>query len=356
MTTLTRALLMCSLGGALNASAALAQGYPTPRAGDWTARAFQFHTGEVAPELRLHYTTVGEPSGRPVLILHGTARSGGDFLTPEFAGRLFGPGQPLDATRHFIILPDAIGTGGSAKPSDGLRMRFPRYNYEDMVRAQHRLVTEHFGIRRLHLVLGNSMGGMHTWLWGVLYPDLMDALVPLASLPTEMSGRNWMLRRMIVETIRADPAWNDGNYTAQPPSLRIAQVFYGLATSGGTRGLQAQAPTRAAADRIVDARMAAGVRGDANDLLYQWDASRDYNPAPHLERIRAAVLAINSADDERNPAELGVLEREMPRVPHGRFVLVPASDETRGHGTVGDAKWWVRDLASLLQELPSTAP
>jgi len=222
------AALLC-----LIALAAGAADYPAPNEGDWIARDFRFHTGDVMPELRLHYTTVGAPSGQPVLILHGTTGSGATMLTPAFAGELFGPGQPLDASKYFIILPDAIGTGKSSKPSDGLRMKFPRYNYDDMVAAQYRLVTEGLGIRHLRLVLGNSMGGMHTWIWGVNYPEFMDALVPMASQPTEMSGRNWMMRRMLIDAIRNDPAWNNGDYTTQPRALQAANVFFGIATSGG---------------------------------------------------------------------------------------------------------------------------
>src|SRR5262245_53797908 len=250
------------------------------------------------PELRLHYTTVGEPSGEPVLMLHGTTGSGTSLLTPAFAGELFGPGQPLDATRYFIVLPDAIGHGKSSKPSDGLRTKFPRYNYDDMVAAQHRLVTEGLGLRHLRLVIGNSMGGMQTWMWGVKYPDLMDALVPMASQPTEMSSRNWMTRRLIIDSIRNDPEWNNGNYDAQPRSARFASVFYQIATSGGTLAHQKHAPTREAADKLLDARLAAEFARDANDVLYAWESSRDYNPAPELDRIQAALLAINAADDE----------------------------------------------------------
>src|ERR1700704_5056489 len=291
----------------LIALAAAAADYPAPKEGDWTARDFRFHTGEVMPDLRLHYTTVGAPSGEPVLILHGTTGSGGSMLSPAFAGELFGPGQPLDAGRYFIILPDAVGAGKSSKPSDGLRAKVPRYNYEDMVAAYYRLVSEGLGIRHLRLVLGNSMGGMHTWIWGVQHPDFMDVLVPMASQPTEMSSRNWMMRRLIIDTIRKDPDWKDGNYTTQPSAFRVAAVFYGIATNGGTRAYQKMAPTREQADELLDGRLAAPFKADANDFLYQWDSSRDYNPSPALERIQAALLAINSADDERNPRETGIM-------------------------------------------------
>jgi homoserine O-acetyltransferase/O-succinyltransferase len=336
----------------LFAFAAAAADYPAPKEGDWIARDFRFHTGEVLPEVRLHYTTIGEPSGEPILILHGTTGSGAGMLTGAFAGELFGPGQPLDATRYFVILPDAIGAGKSSKPSDGLRTKFPRYNYDDMVAAQYRLVTEGLGLRRLRLILGNSMGGMHTWIWGVTYPQFMDALVPMASQPTEMSSRNWMMRRMLIDAIRNDPEWNDGNYTTQPRALRTANVFFGIATNGGTLAYQKAAPTREAADKLLDVRLAAPFTADANDFLYQWESSRDYNPAPGLERIEAALLAINAADDERNPPETGLMERALKRVKNGRLFLIPASEDTRGHGTTGMAKFWKRELQQFLETVP----
>jgi len=326
--------------------------YPAPKEGDWLARNLRFHTGEVMPELRLLYTTVGQPSGQPVLILHGTAGSGTNVLTPGFAGELFGPDQPLDATKYYIILPDAIGAGKSSKPSDGLRTKFPRYNYNDMVMAQYRLVFEGLGVRHVRLVMGVSMGGMHAWIWGVMYPELMDALVPMASQPTEMSSRNWMMRRMLIDAIRNDPDWNNGDYTTQPRSLRVANVFYGIATSGGTLAYQQMAPTRELADKLLDERLAAPFKADANDFLYQWDASRDYNPAPGLDRIQAAVLVINSADDERNPPEAGIMERELKRIMNARLYLIPASADTRGHGTVAIAKFWKQQVQEFLQEVP----
>ena len=334
---------------------ATAADYPTPKEGDWAARNFRFHTGEVMPELRLHYTTVGDPSGQPVLMLHGTAGSGTGLLTPSFAGELFGPDQPLDAGKYFIILPDSIGAGKSSKPSDGMRTKFPRYNYDDMVAAQYRLVTEGLGIPHLRLVVGLSMGGMHTWIWGVTYPDLMDALVPMASQPTEMASRNWMMRRMLIDAIRNDPDWNNGNYTDQPRSLKVANVFYNIATSGGSLAYQKLAPTRALADKLLDNRLAAPFTADANDFLYQWDASRDYNPAPGLERIQAALLAVNSADDERNPLETGIMERDLKRVKNGRLYLIPASEDTRGHGTVGMPKFWKQQVQEFLQTAPRRA-
>jgi homoserine O-acetyltransferase len=326
--------------------------YPTPKEGDWIARDFKFHTGEVIPELRLHYTTIGDPSGEPVLVLHGTAGSGASMLNPAFAGELFDAGQPLDASKYYIILPDGIGAGKSSKPSDGLRTKFPLYNYDDMVSAHYRLVTEGLGLKHLRLVLGNSMGGMHTWLWGVSHPEFMDALVPMACQPTEMSGRNWMMRRMLTDAVRKDPAWQEGNYTSQPPGLRMANVMFGIATSGGTLAYYKMAPTREKADKLVEEREAAPFTADANDFLYQWDASRDFDAAPGLERIEATVLAINSADDERNPPELGIMERELKRVKNARLFLIPASEDTRGHGTTSFAKFYKQQLQEFLQSAP----
>ena len=338
--------------GLLGGSLASAADFPAAKEADWTASDFRFHTGDVIPALRIHYTTVGSPSGEPVLVLHGTAGSGAGMLTPAFAGELFGPGQPLDATKYFVILPDAIGAGKSAKPSDGLRAKFPRYNYDDMVLAQYRLVTEGLGIRHLRLVIGNSMGGMHTWLWGVRYPEFMDALVPMACQPTEMSGRNWMMRRMLIDSVRKDPDWKGGDYVAQPGALRIAAVFFGVATIGGSQAYYKAALTRETADKLLDDRLAAPFTADANDFLYQWESSGDYNAAPGLDRIRAAVLAINSADDERNPPELGIMERELPRIKGARLYLIPGSEETRGHGTTGMARFYKTQLAEFLASAP----
>ncbi len=324
--------------------------YPQPREATWVARDFRFHSGETMPEVRLHYTTIGEPTGQPVLILHGTAGSARSLLTPTFAGELFGAGQALDASRYFIIIPDALGAGRSTKPSDGQRANFPRYNYDDMVLAQYRLVTEGLGLTRLRLVLGNSMGGMHAWVWGTTYPGFMEALVPMASQPTEMASRNWMLRRLMVETIRRDPGYNGGNYTEQPPVLRLANAFYATATNGGTLRLQATNGTTATANSAVDRMLTAPVTADANDFVYQWDSSRDYNPGQALERIQARVLAINSADDERNPIETGVMQAAMQRVRNGRLLVIPASAETFGHGTTGNARFWNEALRGFLAE------
>ena len=323
-----------------------------PKQGDWIARDFRFHTGEVMPELRLHYTTVGEPSGQPVLVLHGTTGSAASMLTPAFAGELFGPGQPLDAARYYIILPDGIGHGKSSKPSDGLQAKFPRYDYADMVDAHYRLLKEGLGISHLRLVIGNSMGGMHTWLWGAKYPDFMDALAPMAAQPTAMSSRNWMMRRLIIDSIRNDPDWKGGDYTAQPKAFRTAAVFFGIATSGGTLAYQKMAPTRAQADKLLDERLAAPFTADANDTLYQWESSGDYDASPGLARITAALLAINAADDERNPPETGLMEAALKQVRNGRLYLIPASEETRGHGTTGMARFYAQPLAELLQRAP----
>jgi homoserine O-acetyltransferase/O-succinyltransferase len=334
---------------AFAALACRAADYPAPKEGSWVVRDFRFHTGEVLPELRLAYSTLGAPAGEPVLVLHGTTGSAASMLTPAFAGELFGPGQPLDAARYFIILPDVIGHGRSSKPSDGLRAKFPRYNYDDMVEGSYRLLTEHLGVKRLRLVIGNSMGGMETWIFAQKHPGFMDIAVPMASLPTEMASRNWITRRLIVDSIRNDPEWKDGNYTTQPKSAQFASVFYSFATNGGNQALLKAAPTREKADALLDSRLKAPFRGDANDILYQWDSSRDYNPSAGLERIQATLLAINSADDERNPPENGVLEREIRRVKKGRVLLIPGSADTAGHGTTANAKWWKKDLEELLK-------
>jgi homoserine O-acetyltransferase len=329
--------------------------YPAPKEADWIARNFAFHTGEVMPELRLHYTTIGAPSGQPVVILHGTGGSAKSLLTAQFAGELFGPGAPLDAAKYFIILPDAIGHGRSSKPSDGLRMKFPQYDYADMVEAEYRLIKDGLGIRHLRLVMGNSMGGMETWLWGEMHPDFMDALVPMASQPTPMASRNWMLRRLMIEMIRNDPEWHNGNYTTEPHSMRMASAFFGVATSGGTLAYQNLAPTRDRADKLVDERLAVPFTADANDFIYQWGSSADYDPSAGLERIEAALLAINSADDERNPPQTGITERAMQRVKNGHLYLIPGSEETRGHGTTASARFYTRQLRDFLDSAPQRA-
>jgi homoserine O-acetyltransferase len=335
--------------------AAQAADFPVPKDASFTLKDFRFHTGQVLPELRMHYVTIGAPTGEPVLVLHGTAGSGQSMLTPAFAGELFGPGQPLDAAKYFIIIPDSLGHGKSTKPSDGMRASFPKYDYDDMVDAQHRLVREALGLKHLRLVIGNSMGGMQTWIWATKYPEAMDAAVPMACQPTEMSSRNWILRRLITDSITSDPDWNGGNYTKQPRSAQFASVFFGFATSGGNLGLYKAAPTHDKADALLDARLKAPFPADANDVLYQWGSSADYNPSPNLEKIQAAVLAINAADDERNPPETGIMDREMKRVRSGQYYLIPASEMTAGHGTTGSAKWFAKQLAEFLAKVPHRA-
>lgn len=350
-----RITVAIALAWAAFASMAGAADYPAPQQGEWIARDFKFHTGEVMSEMRVAYRTVGEPTGEPVLVLHGTTGSGASMLTPAFAGALFGPGQPLDARRYFIILPDSVGHGRSAKPSDGLRTKFPRYNYDDMVAAQYRLLTEHLGIRHLRLIIGNSMGGMETWIWGVTHPDFADILVPMAAQPTAMSSRNWILRRLLIEMVRSDPDYRDGDYTSQPKSLKIANAFFAFATSGGNLAMLKAAPTSQKGDEIVKARLAAPMTADANDFIYQWESSRDFDVSDRLDRISATLLAINAADDERNPPETGLMEAAMKRVRNGRLLLIPASEATSGHGTTGNAKFYAKELGELLQTAPRRA-
>ena len=329
---------------------------PAATEGDWVAPEFTFHSGEKLANLKLHYITLGNPKNPAILYLHGTYRPGSDVLSKDFGGKLFGPGQPLDASKYYIISTDGIGVGQSSKPSDGLRTKFPAYNYADMVQAQYRLVTEGLGVKHLRLVIGNSMGGMQTWMWGQTWPQMMDALVPMASQPTEMSSRNWMMRRLLVESIKQDPAWNNGNYSAQPPSLRLANALFSVGTSGGTLAYQAAAPTRALADKLVDERLAAAQSADANDFIYQWQSSADYNAAPGLGKIQAPVLAINSADDERNPPETGTLEASLRQLKNAQLVLIPASAETRGHGTTGMARFYARELGQFMQQTEKAHP
>ena len=335
--------------------------YPAPTEGDYTIRDFKFTSGETLPELHLHYRTIGkqekDAQGKTmnaVLIMHGTTGSGAQFVPrPEFANELFGKDQPLDATKFFIILPDGIGHGKSSKPSDGLHAKFPRYGYLDMVEAQYRLLTEGLGVIHARLVMGTSMGGMHTWLWGELHPDFMDALMPLASLPSQISGRNRAWRRTVIDAIRNDPAWNGGEYPAgagQPPSLRTAaEMLWFMSSNPVLR--QKDAPTLSKTDEALDKFVNDYVKtSDANDVLYAVEASHDYDPGPNLEKIRALLLAINSADDLINSPELGILEREIKRVPHGRAIVIPLSDKTRGHGSHTIAALWKDDLVKLLKE------
>jgi homoserine O-acetyltransferase len=331
--------------------------YPNQIEGDWLARDFVFHTGESLPELRMHYLTIGQPAldstghvRNAVLILHGTGGSGSGFLRENFGGQLFGPGKPLDAARHYLILPDGIGHGKSSKPSDGRHARFPHYDYEDMVRAEFRLLREGLQVDHLRLLMGTSMGAMHTWVWGYLYPDAMDALMPLASAPVEIAGRNRMFRSMIIQAIRNDPDWKGGEYTVPPMNgLMAAEYALWMMTSSPLQ-LQKVNPTPDEADAAVAKVRKRAREVDANDMLYQFEASRDYNPEPHLGEIRAPLWVINSADDEVNPPELGQVARNIEKVQHGRYILIPTSEETRGHGTHSQAAVWKQYLVELLQK------
>ena len=327
--------------------------------GDYLIKNVKFVSGQSLPELRLHYRTLGQPrkdaSGvvrNAVLIMHGTTGTGDQFLSPVFAGELFGVGQPLDTTKFYVVLPDGIGHGQSSRPSEGLHARFPHYGYDDMVDADRRLLVEKLGVTHLRLVMGTSMGGMHSWVWGERYPEFMDGIVPLASAPTQIAGRNRMIRRMAMDDIMDDPEWKGGEYATQPRGLRAAlQMLFIMSSAPLVQ--QHDAPTRDAADaairRFLDTRARTT---DANDFLYAFDASRDYNPEPLLQRIKAPLLAINSADDQINPPELGLIEHLMPRVARGSFVMLPISPETRGHGTHTVAKVWKSHFAEFLNSLP----
>jgi len=332
--------------------------YPTPVEGDYFIANFKFRSGESLPELKLHYRTIGAAKRdrdgvvrNAVLIMHGTTGAGTQFLSSQFAGELFGPGQLLDATRYYIILPDGIGHGGSSKPSDGLHARFPHYTYDDMVAAQYQLITEKLGVNHLRLVMGTSMGGMQTWVWGETHPDFMDALMPLASAPVEIAGRNRIMRQMIISSIKGDPAWNNGEYKSQPELGLTSALNILLLMSSAPLPWQNLAPTRDAADKFYADRLRGALtRTDANDMLYQFDASRDYNPAPRLETIKATLLAINSADDLINPPELPLMEQQIGRVKKGRYILIPISDQTRGHGTHSLPAIWSKYLKELLTQ------
>ena len=330
---------------------------PAAREGDFVSHDFKFKSGEILPELRIHYHAFGEPRRdahgvvrNAVLIVHGTGGSGGSLIRPEFSGELFGPGQPLDAARYFIVLPDALGHGKSSKPSDGLHARFPRYGYNDMVESEYRLLTDGLGVKHARLIMGTSMGCMHAWLWGEQHADFMDALMPLACLPTQVSGRNRVWRKLVSDAIRNDPAWKGGEYTTQPPALRTALEMTWLVGSNPVLRQQ-EAPTRAQADKVIDDFVAKYMPlDDANDVLYQVEASYDYDPGPDLEKIRVPLYAVNSADDLINPPELGLLEKEIKRVPHGKAVVIPFSDQTRGHGSHTLAVLWKQYLQELLRE------
>jgi homoserine O-acetyltransferase len=335
---------------------AKAASYPAPTPGDFVLHDFHFNSGETFPELKMHYITLGSPATNAqgtvtnaVLILHGTTGNCSNFINAAFGGQLFGAGQLLDATHYYLIIPDNLGHGHSTKPSDSLRAKFPSYGYKDMILAQYRLVTEGLKVNHLRLVMGTSMGGMHTWLWGETYPDFMDALMPLASQPGPMSGRNRMWRRLIIDAVRNDPAYNEGNYTTSLPGMRIAlQMAFLMAENPILR--QKEAPTLAQADRMIDNSGNAARNTDPNDFIYAYDASHDYDPSADLEKIKAPLIAINSADDLINPPELNILETQIKRVPHGQAFIIPLSDQTRGHGSHSIANLWKNHLADLLQE------
>jgi homoserine O-acetyltransferase/O-succinyltransferase len=353
-----RFVLSVSLAVTFSVSDLLAQSYPTPVEADFTARNYRFESGETLPEVKIHYRTVGSPKKDPdgvvrnaVLILHGTGGTGRGFLTDGYAGRLFGKGQLLDAERYFIILPDNVGHGGSSKPSDGMRMAFPKYRYTDMVKLQHLLVTQGLGLTRMRLVMGTSMGAMHAWMWGYLFPEFADGLVPLASNPVEIAGRNRVWRKALVDAIVTDPEWNGGNYTAPPRGMSSAIGFLLMATSVPLQW-QRQFPTAEAADKYLASQIAARIKTtDANDMIYYFRASEDYNPEPHLEQIVRPLLAINSADDFVNPPELPMMQALIKRVKQGRFVLIPTSDQTRGHGTHSLPQIWGDELEKFLSAL-----
>jgi homoserine O-acetyltransferase len=346
------ALALLALAGGAGAEV------PPAAEADFVVKDFRFTSGETLPELRLHYRTLGQPRRdekgivrNAVLVLHGTGGSGRGFLNETFAGGLFAKGKLLDADKYFIVLPDGIGHGGSSKPSDGLRARFPHYGYVDLVTAQHRLLTEGLNVNHLRLVMGTSMGGMHTWLWGERYPDFMDALMPLASLPSQIAGRNRMMRRMVIDPIKTDPDWRNGDYEQQPVRGLTTAIYTLIFMTSSPLQWHKRAPTRDEADRYFDEMVASRLKNaDANDMLYHYDASRDYDPGPDLEKIRAPLVAVNSADDQVNPPELGVVEREIARVRRGRAVVIPISDKTRGHGSHSIPDLWKHELERLLSE------
>jgi homoserine O-acetyltransferase len=347
----------CIIVATLLAFSSFAADSPAPQHHDYVIKDFHFASGETLPELRVHYVTFGTPQRdekgnvrNAVLIMHGTTGSSAQFLVTNFTGVLFGKGQPLDASRYFIVIRDGIGHGKSSKPSDGLHAKFPHYRYRDMVEADYRLLTEGLGVNHLRLVMGTSMGGMHTWVWGETHPDFMDAMMPLACLPTEISARNRVWRRMIIDSIRGDPGWENGEYKTQPHGTRVAHEMLYFIGSNPTQRLK-EAPTLEMADQKLDRFVDAGMkRLDANDILYALQASEDYNPAPALETIKARVVAINFADDLINPPELGVFERELKRVKNGRAVMIPESDKTRGHGTHTMPAIWEKHLKWLLKK------
>jgi homoserine O-acetyltransferase/O-succinyltransferase len=353
------AILALIIAGGVASPARAQASLPAASEHDFVIRGFRFGSGETLPELKLHYRTLGTPRRdsagvvrNAVMVLHGTGGSGAGFLSRSFGGELFGPGQLLDATQYFIILPDGIGHGQSSKPSDGLHARFPKYTYDDMVRAQHAMLVDGLNINHLRLVMGTSMGAMHCWAWGEMYPDFADGLVPLASAPTQIAGRNRVMRKMIMDSITHDPAWKNGDYTTPPHDGLVGAVNLLMMMTSSPLQWHKTAPTRDAADKWYEEQIVARVAAtDANDMLYQYNASRDYDPSENLEKITAPLLAINSADDVVNPPELGIMERLMPRVKRGRYVLIPTSDQTRGHGTHSLPAVWGKYLADFLAEL-----
>jgi len=350
-------ICLLQLAFAVGVAGSQAANYPAPAAGDYAIHDFHFRDGESLPEVHMHYLTFGQPLRdehgairNAVLILHGTTGSSAQFLRPEFADELYGKGQPLDVTRYYLIIPDNLGHGKSSKPSDGLHARFPKYGYRDMIEAQYRLLTEGLNVNHLRLVMGTSMGGMHAWLWGEIHPDFMDALMPLASLPTQISGRNRVWRRIVIDAIRGAPDWQDGNYAQQPYGLKIAaETLYFM---GSNPAIQArQFPTLEKMDAGLNAYAASfSTNHDANDVLYALEASSDYDPGPDLEKITAPLLAINSADDLINPPDQGILEREIKRVKHGKAILLPETNQTVGHGSHTKAVLWKKYLVRLLHK------
>lgn len=342
---------------ALFSTPALAETWPSQDA-EVILKDFTFGSGEKLPEVRMHYTTLGTPHrdkrgqiDNAVMVLHGTGGSGKQFLQPQFADELYGPGQPFDIAKYYVILPDNIGHGGSSKPSDGMRMAFPKYDYDDMVRAQYRLLTEGLGVKALKVLLGTSMGCMHAFVWGETYPGFAERLAPFACNASEIAGRNRMWRKMSIEAIKADPAWNGGNYTEQPASGLRTYTDISMIAGSNPVALQALYPTRAQAEAALETGFAVRGKGvDANNAIYQLDASRNYNPEPNLEKIAVPVLWINSADDFINPPGLGMAEKAAKRMPRARFILIPESAETKGHGTHTWAKFWKAELAKLMTE------
>ena len=331
--------------------------WPNYREGDFVIRDYGFRNGETLPELRLHYRTLGtarrDAAGKivnGVLLLQGNTGTGANWLRPSLADELFGPGQPLDAAEYFMIMPDALGRGGSSKPSDGLKGKFPHYRYHDMVESGYRLISEGLDVAHLRLVIGSSMGGMHAWMWAEMYPDLMDGVVPMSCQPVEISGRNWLGRRAQAEAIRHDPDWNNGNYDKNP-----THYIYGAAAGSfmpeSAARIQEMAPTRAAADRLYDERVARIATGDANDSLWAIESIEDYSPEADLPKIKAKVLLINDAEDHANPPELGTVERAMKRVRHGRYVLIPAGPNTHGHFSHFYAELWKPYLIEFIKTL-----